>query len=144
MLQKINKLLMMKLQLHTLYQVSRIKAELDDLEQHGRSNNLRINGIPQAESENMTEQVNTLANNKFGFTLDDRDLDCNHGSRNLEHVHNLYQLSLSSQTTHCIYDPTSIEIHQCIQVRSNINLFSQQQETTTHKVILMYYSFQGR
>ena len=59
-------------------QVSDIKAELDDLEQYGRRNNLRINGIPETESENTTELVKTLANDKLGVTLDDRDFDRSH------------------------------------------------------------------
>ena len=60
------------------YKVSRIKTELDDLEQYGRRNNLRINGIPEKADENTTELVKTLANDKLGVSLDDRDFDRSH------------------------------------------------------------------
>ena len=56
------------------YELSRIKTELGDLEQYGRRLNLRINGIPEKAAENTTTLVKTLANDKLGVTLDDRDL----------------------------------------------------------------------
>ena len=59
-------------------EVSRLKSELNDLEQYGRRNNLRIFGIPEAAGEDTTEVIKQIAQDKLGVSLDEKDIDRSH------------------------------------------------------------------
>ena len=60
-------------------EVSRLKSELNDLEQYGRRNNLlRIFGIPEAAGEDTTEVIKQIAQDKLGVSMDKKDIDRSH------------------------------------------------------------------
>ncbi len=52
--------------------------EIDEIQQYLRRNCLRFSGIPETEGENTTQLIKTLAGEKLGVQLDDRDIDRSH------------------------------------------------------------------
>ena len=55
-----------------------VKHELNDLEQYGRRNNLRINGLAENDSEDTNEEIKKFAKEHLHVELVDSDFDRSH------------------------------------------------------------------
>ena len=61
--------------------VSKLERDLNDLEQYGRRNSLRIHGVPESEKEDADElikTIKTIAKDKLDIELQDMDIDRTH------------------------------------------------------------------
>ncbi len=64
--------------------ISNLEEELNDLQQYSRRNSLRISDIPEKANENTNDIVKSLAHEKLGVSVEERDIDRSHrvGKRN--------------------------------------------------------------